>query len=1077
MDGDMAELNFKFNMGKTKGSDISKAMYSMIMQMPLPVIYVKHGQNDKIAFANQYMLDFLSCSKEEFELLYKNSFYELLYSGDILDVKTAVENGCASHSDSEIECRIKDKTGNIKWVKAKIGVQNSEEAQGDLLISFFDIGEYKNVQSRMAMEREQYKQILNMNSNIFFEYDVTEDAISFNNSDSDIKLAGQKITNFSSRLEYTKKIYNDDKEKIIALKEASGAKELDFRYVSMDGHIIWCRICAIVVREDEGKALTIVGCINNIDKQKKEEEKLIERAKQDGLTRLYNGIYAKKAVNAHLLAEGRMGKSTMLIIDLDDFSRINDRLGSLFGDAVLINIADNIKKIVDRSDITSRVGGDEFLVYLKNTFDYDKLVRKIEEIREIVKNTYVGDNDDIITCSIGIASYPADGKTFDGLFRNADWALHRAKITGKDTFTFYDSTELDEITVAEAPQFYNNYKIDNRQKKSDGGYDREITAFAFDIMSRTKDVNSAIKLILDRVGKQLDVSYITIYECDFGNNNIMSTYQWNKEGVKKRSKECIALENGVYEAYVSRFKDSQLFVANDTSKLHNTYEFSDVLENNYIKAFMQSAIYEGDKVVGCISASDVFRARKWTKYEKESLATISKVVSSYLLKMRASQKMEEKLSHIKNFDSLTGISTLHRFKKNVKQILLDNPDKEYVLISSDFDKFKYINDTIGYDAGDDLLRMFAEFISKESVMNLCACRMYSDDFLALFEFVDEVTIIDYIEMMSERFAKELKKKYVNVKLTISSGACVVDRNSTDIMSAIDNATTARKYAKEDNGNCCVFFNDKMKEKIRMEFEIISNMEKALAHNEFKVYFQPKVSLETGDMVGAEALVRWVKSDGTIMPPDKFIPLFEKNGFVVNLDFFVYEEVCRFLREWIDKGINVVPISVNVSRIHLYDENFVKNFIEVVDKYNLPYEFLELELTESIFLDDTNMAITVMRLFRELGFKVSIDDFGAGYSSLNLLKEMTSDVLKLDKEFFGRGGLGKEEQIIVSSIVGMAKQLNMKVLSEGVETVDQVKFLKGIACDMAQGYLFAKPMPKENFEVIMANNLKFGMEIT
>ena len=228
------------------------------------------------------------------------------------------------------------------------------------------------------------------------------------------------------------------------------------------------------------------------------------------------------------------------------------------------------------------------------------------------------------------------------------------------------------------------------------------------------------------------------------------------------------------------------------------------------------------------------------------------------------------------------------------------------------------------------------------------------------------------------------------------------------------------------------------------------------------------------MVGAEALVRWVKSDGGIMPPDKFIPLFEKNGFVVNLDFFVYKEVCRSLREWIDKGINIVPISVNVSRIHLYDENFVRDFMNLVDEYDLPYDVIELELTESMFLDNTNVAISTMRQFRELGFKVSIDDFGAGYSSLNLLKEMTSDVLKLDKEFFGRGELQKEEQIIVSSIVNMAKQLDMKVLSEGVETKDQVDFLKGIACDMAQGYLFAKPMPKDNFEVIMANNLKFGM---
>lgn len=1062
-------------MGKNKHNDINKNLYNMIMQMPIATLYVKHEQNNKIICANKDMLGFLSCNEEEFETIYSNSFYELFAKNDEVVVRTAIENGIASDTDCGTECRVKNKFGEEKWVKIKVQLQRDEDNKGDMLISFVDIGEYKQVQSQMLKEREQYKQILNMNSNIFFEYDVMEDTISFKNSGDDIKLAGQKIKGFRNRITNTKKIYSGDKDKLLSLSEHHGTTEVDFRYVSMDGNIIWCQVCAVVVRNEEDKPINVVGCINNIDRQKKEEEKHLEKAKQDGLTKVYNASFVKKYINGYLMAEGRMGMHAMLIIDIDDFGRINENLGNLFGDAVLINIADNLKKILNTKDIVGRIGGDEFLVFIKNAYDSQKLNNKLDEISQIVRNTYIGDNNhDEITCSIGVALYPADGKNYESLFRNTDWALHQAKIAGGNRIVFYDKTDADYDQDISEDRFYNNYSIESSGKKRTDGYDREITAFAFDIMSRTKDVNSAIKLILDRVGKQLDASYITIYECDFNNNTIVSTYQWNQEGVRKRDKECIDMDEGVYESYIKRFEQSQLFCAGDTSKLSGTYVFSGVLEENYIKAFMQSAIYENDKIVGCISVSDINKSRKWTKLERDSLSTISKVVSSYLLKMRASQKMEERLNHIKNFDSLTGISTLHRFKKQVREVLENNPDKNYVIVNSDFDKFKYINDAIGYDAGDDLLRAFAEFILNESVLQLCCCRVYSDDFLALFEYVDEETIVDYIEMMSSRFTTEIKKQYVNINLTISSGASAIDRDSADIMTTIDNANAARKYAKDVNDNCCIFFNKEMSEKIRMEFEIISNMEKALAHNEFKVYFQPKVDLQSGNMVGAEALVRWVKSDGGIMPPDKFIPLFEKNGFVVDLDFFVYEEVCKNLREWLDKGIKIVPISVNVSRIHLYDDHFIGKFIEVVDRYDLPYNIIELELTESMFLDNTNVAISTMRQFRELGFKVSIDDFGAGYSSLNLLKEMTSDVLKLDKEFFGRGELQKEEQIIVSSIVNMAKQLDMKVLSEGVETIDQVKFLKEIACDMAQGYLFAKPMPKENFEVIMANNLKFGM---
>ena len=1070
----MTELNFKFNMSKHRHGDISKNTHAMIMQMPIAVIYVKHEQSDKMICCNKEMLDFLACNnEEEFDKVYDHNLYNLLTEEDGDRFKSAVENGIASGRDCEVECRIKDVHGESKWVRIKVQFQHEDEYKGDLVISFFDIGEYKSAQSRMVKEREQYKQILNMNANIFFEYNAVEDYISFKNSNDDIKLAGQKIGNFYTRLINTKKVHPQDKEKLINLREHIGAVETDFRYISIDGNTIWCQVSDIVVRDEANNPVSIVGCINNIDKQKKEEEKVIERARQDSLTGLYNATFTKKSINSYLMTEGRMGMHAMLLIDIDDFSQVNEKLGTLFGDAVLVNIADNLRKILNKNDIIGRVGSDVFLVFVKNAFNRNELINKLEEIRHIVRNTYVGDNrSDEITCSIGVSLYPSDGKSFEAMFRNTDWALYQAKVSGQDRYVFFEKIDNDGADLG--VEYYNSYKIVNKAKNKIGGYDREITTFAFDIMSRTKDVNSAIKLLLDRIGKQLDASYITIYECDFANNKFVSTYQWNKEDVKKRTSESLDMTEQMYEEYAKRFKDSQLFCTGDTSKLSGEYEFSSVLEENFIKAFMQSAIYDNDKIVGCISVSDVNKTRKWTKSERESLATISKVVSSYLLKMRASQRMEEKLNYIKNYDSLTGISTLHRFKKQVKEVIENNPDKRYVIVNTDFDKFKYINDAIGYDAGDDLLRAFAEFITKESVMNLCCCRVYSDDFLALFEFVDEETIVDYIEMMSARFSDNVKKKYVNVNLTISSGASAIDKDNPDIMATIDNANAARKYAKESNDNCCIFFNDKMREKIRVEFEIISNMEKALAFNEFKVYFQPKVSLESGNMVGAEALVRWVKSDGGIMPPDKFIPLFEKNGFVVNLDFFVYEQVCMSLREWIDKGINVVPISVNVSRIHLYDSSFVGKFMEVVDKYKLPYELIELELTESMFLDNTNVAITIMRQFRELGFKVSIDDFGAGYSSLNLLKEMTSDVLKLDKEFFGRGELQKEEQIIVSSIVNMAKQLDMKVLSEGVETVDQMNFLKGIACDMAQGYLFAKPMPKENFEVIMANNLKFGM---
>ena len=263
----------------------------------------------------------------------------------------------------------------------------------------------------------------------------------------------------------------------------------------------------------------------------------------------------------------------------------------------------------------------------------------------------------------------------------------------------------------------------------------------------------------------------------------------------------------------------------------------------------------------------------------------------------------------------------------------------------------------------------------------------------------------------------------------------------------------------------------MEQQIQKERMIVSNMESALVNNEFKVFLQPKIDLVSNQIVGAEALVRWKRPDGTMLPPNDFIPLFERNGFIIRLDFFMYEQVCKLLNKWKMSGSRIVPISVNVSRIHLYQDDFMDKILRLVESYEIDPSMIEFELTESIFLNNTRTAINMMKDLRNYGFCVSIDDFGAGYSSLNLLKDMRTDVLKLDKEFFREGDMQQEERIIVSSIISMAKQLNMKVLSEGVETEMQSDFLKAVQCDMAQGYLYAKPLPVSDFEKMLLEYVK------
>ena len=239
------------------------------------------------------------------------------------------------------------------------------------------------------------------------------------------------------------------------------------------------------------------------------------------------------------------------------------------------------------------------------------------------------------------------------------------------------------------------------------------------------------------------------------------------------------------------------------------------------------------------------------------------------------------------------------------------------------------------------------------------------------------------------------------------------------------------------------------------------MEKALLEREFVVYYQPKINMETEKIIGAEALVRWISKDKGFMNPGEFIPVFEKEGFIIELDFFVLEEAVKIIRDWLDNNKNPITISVNQSRVHLSNPYYIERLKNLINKYQIPTKFIELELTESLFMD-IDVALETVKKIKELGFSVSVDDFGSGFSSLNMLKSMPIDVVKIDREFLNESENSQKAQKIISKIVEMAKELDMEVICEGVEKIEQAEFLKSIGCYYAQGFLYAKPMPETEF---------------
>ncbi|AXU75248.1 signaling protein [Clostridioides difficile] len=480
---------------------------------------------------------------------------------------------------------------------------------------------------------------------------------------------------------------------------------------------------------------------------------------------------------------------------------------------------------------------------------------------------------------------------------------------------------------------------------------------------------------------------------------------------------------------------------------------------------------------------------KWTNWTLVSKCNIFKnfknLIVNFMIKLYfyivifmilwklSNAKLIEQLKKLAYYDSLSGIKNKEKFRKDSMYILKNYYQDNFYLVQLDVNKFKYINEMFGYSEGNKILIHISQVLNNNTNKYEICARMDNDHFILLIACNTEDELLNRLSKINKEICNLITTNSSKYKIVMSSGIYKItkkdDIKKIDLL--IDRANIAAKSKKEKYEHSYSFFNEDTRNRLYKEKRLEDNMNKALEKGEFIVYYQPKYSLgDVNEIEGAEALIRWNSPEFGFISPIDFIPLFEKNGFIVNIDMFVFEEVCKTLNKWINKGYTPVPISVNMSRVHLYRDNFIENITDLISKYNISPEFIELELTESVVFDNLNILIDIMKKIKEIGFLISMDDFGSGYSSLNLLKDLSFDILKLDRGFLIETTDTKRGKIIISKIVEMAKSIDIKVICEGVETYEQVEFLKEIGCDKVQGYLFAKPMVLDEFEKHL--NFKF-----
>jgi len=431
-----------------------------------------------------------------------------------------------------------------------------------------------------------------------------------------------------------------------------------------------------------------------------------------------------------------------------------------------------------------------------------------------------------------------------------------------------------------------------------------------------------------------------------------------------------------------------------------------------------------------------------------------------LQNVNTEMKIKAEMEYRADYDSMTGLYNSETFYRKATEIINFNKDINYAIISVDIDRFRLINDRYGIEAGNRALEAVGKTIREVSPKSAIAKRYQSDIFSVLLAYKTDQELVQYMSMLSGAIRDT---RVLPVSITVTYGIYKVTDRSIPVRLMCDRARAVKKQVKGNALSNYAVYDDVIRLKLREQAEIEEEMQLALKNREFVMYLQPQINLKTGKIAGAEALVRWKHPIKGVMVPAQFLNLFESNGFVTKMDMYIWEEACRYLKELQDKGM-YFPISVNISRVHIGNTNLANILMDLVDKYKIAPKYLELEITENLFMDDVDELFDEMAELKKCGFRILMDDFGSGYSSLNMLRNAPVDVLKIDRFFLDEIMSTQRGKIIVESSVRMAKQLGLEVIAEGVETKEQLDFLANIDCDTVQGYYFSRPIPTDDFEI-------------
>lgn len=1033
-----------------------------IQKLPTGCAVIQGTERWELVKGNEEFFRLIGYTQEEIQVL-PNDFEDAVYREDREKLQGIMRE--LMHTDKIKQCdiRICGKQGEIRWIALSLRMFYYQGRTPYFLVSCWDIHMRKKIEAELYLQTERYKLVEEINQEFPFEYDVENKTI-FIASSSNIMIADRGGKDFFVSIKALEEIiYREDYEEFFGMiKRASKEEEhgmLEYRVnvadVGQEPEYAWHRTIYKSVPGENGEILRILGRTEDVTRERRIQDEMELRLKQDDLTKLLNKSTTKSEIEAFLKKNVR-GTHALMLIDVDNFKGINDTLGHMFGDSVLITIAKKIQDLFRATDIVGRIGGDEFMVFMKHT-DYYQAKLKAESICKNVRQTYHGGSKEEIevSCSVGVAIISTVKESYSSLFARADMAMYQAKEAGKNQYRIAEATDpLWKIRKATRIE----PRID--QYKAGKVQDMDFLSEAFTLLSHAKDVNDSLNVLMERIGRQYDLGIVSVLECDRERGELIQTNCWTRENGVIYEPQFVDKFND-WDGFMSGFDEWGLAYINDCwGDEFVSDKDKAVFRERSMRAIVNCSFSYFELGEGYVSFCDLEKPRVWSNFEKETFLELTRMLSVFVALRVQREEDQRKIRHLKRRDMLTGLYIEEAFKSSVKEKLASGEkDLQYAIVYTDINDFSYINENFGHEAGNEILKKFAKRI--RSGNNKISCRLYSDLFVTLIWGADKEEILGIVTRASVEFSRQQRELYTSCNLRLSTGLYFIDDVEENLDTAIENANIARKSIKGSTDFCRVY-ESRMRRQRELEKQILAEFQSDLAESRFQVYIQPKFLLDQMEISGGEALVRLKKRDGKLEPPGVFIPILEKSGYIVELDFYMYEQVLICMSRWKDEGLILPIISVNFSRCHFEKDGIFRRIMDLTDKYGVERQFIEIEITESLFVLGYDLVKTEVQQLREAGFRVAIDDFGTGYSSLGMLLDIPADIVKIDRSFLNRENRRNEEAFL-RNMGCLIRSVKEEVIFEGIETEEQREFLVKCGFRYGQGFLFDRPLPVEVFQ--------------